>query len=84
MSICIKCGCTDDRACIGGCWWVRKNVVPVEHRGVRYLRGELGICSECDDGSPEEGFVAVGQFEGAGDFDVETLDLVTLEEQRHE
>jgi hypothetical protein len=21
IKTCIKCGCTDDRACPGGCWW---------------------------------------------------------------
>ena len=23
---CRKCGCTDDRACPGGCWWVAEDL----------------------------------------------------------
>ncbi len=23
---CVGCGCTDDRACPGGCWWVGPNL----------------------------------------------------------
>lgn len=33
---CVKCGCTDSRACAGGCSWVR----------VDRAKGE-GLCSEC-------------------------------------
>lgn len=22
---CVRCGCTEDRACDGGCWWWSKN-----------------------------------------------------------
>lgn len=36
--ICIGCGCTDDRACVGGCWWLRVD---------RAL--QVGVCSECAD-----------------------------------
>lgn len=26
QQVCIGCGCTDDRACEGGCWWVTRDV----------------------------------------------------------
>jgi hypothetical protein len=28
LATCRVCGCTDDRACVGGCWWVIDPVVP--------------------------------------------------------
>ena len=46
---CIKCGCTDDRACPGGCSWV----------WVDRKKGK-GLCSQCgpthapDQGRPNE------------------------------
>ena len=24
--VCKYCGCTQERACPGGCWWVRENI----------------------------------------------------------
>lgn len=35
-SICIACGCTDERPCIGGCSWIR-----VDEEAAR------GVCSSC-------------------------------------
>jgi predicted amidophosphoribosyltransferase len=35
---CIGCGCDDNHACPGGCWWLRVDYA--EHKGV---------CSECED-----------------------------------
>lgn len=36
MARCLACGCTDERACIGGCFWL----VVDQKKGV-------GICSSC-------------------------------------
>jgi len=33
---CVMCGCTDDRACAGGCSWI--HVFP---------HGDAGVCSSC-------------------------------------
>jgi hypothetical protein len=35
---CAECGCTDNRACLGGCWWT-----------YRSADGAVSICSSCDD-----------------------------------
>lgn len=35
---CIGCGCTDSRACAGGCSWLRLD---------RHKR--VGVCSQCED-----------------------------------
>jgi hypothetical protein len=56
MSRCIVCGCTDDRACPGGCYWTRLSDSPMHHNARHYGRGELGICSCCEDDRPREGF----------------------------
>lgn len=37
MSTCIACGCTDERACPGGCAWVQHN-----------RKTGRGLCSQCD------------------------------------
>lgn len=34
--VCLECGCTNDRACPGGCGWVWANP-----------KGTLGLCSTC-------------------------------------
>lgn len=34
---CVHCGCTDDKACKGGCCWI------VQHRATA-----TGVCSQCD------------------------------------
>jgi hypothetical protein len=36
---CIHCGCTQARACPGGCWWVCVDA-----------KASLGICSTCSTG----------------------------------
>ena len=36
VAVCIACGCTDLRACAGGCCWLR----------VSYALG-VGVCSAC-------------------------------------
>lgn len=37
LARCIRCGCTDEEPCAGGCWWV-----PME------VSGELAdVCSSC-------------------------------------
>lgn len=33
---CHVCGCTDERACFGGCWWVNDDGTP-------------DLCSSCED-----------------------------------
>lgn len=38
IAVCIGCGCTDERACLGGCFWLR----------VDYACG-IGVCSNCED-----------------------------------
>lgn len=37
MSKCRACGCTDDRACLGGCWWVEPDLCSACDRGDRLL-----------------------------------------------
>jgi hypothetical protein len=74
MTICIKCGCTDERACIGGCHWTRISDASMERHGTLYRGGELGICSACDDGTPIQGFILVDQF----DSDEDLMDDSTL------
>lgn len=34
---CVACGCTDSRACVGGCWWIALD---------RSRR--IGLCSCCE------------------------------------
>jgi hypothetical protein len=63
MTICIKCSCTDDRACIAGCHWTRVNDVPAEHHGKLHPPGDLGVCSRCEDHAHLPGFVLAGQFD---------------------
>jgi hypothetical protein len=36
VAVCIGCGCDDNHACEGGCYWLR----------VDYIAG-VGVCSEC-------------------------------------
>ncbi len=38
LATCIGCGCDDNCACEGGCWWLRCD----------YNEGK-GVCSECED-----------------------------------
>jgi hypothetical protein len=38
IAACIGCGCTDDRACLGGCWWL----------DVDRAAGK-GVCCYCED-----------------------------------
>lgn len=38
ISSCIGCGCTDDHACDGGCWWMRVD------RSIG-----KGVCSQCEE-----------------------------------
>lgn len=38
LATCIGCGCTDERACEGGCFWLRLDRIV-----------GLGVCSECAD-----------------------------------
>lgn len=33
---CVICGCTDDRACAGGCSW-----------SLKFKHGRAGVCSQC-------------------------------------
>lgn len=33
--VCVKCGCTDARACPGGCFWIHKNICSM-HYGEKY------------------------------------------------
>jgi len=61
--ICIRCGCTDDRACIGGCSWTRVSHASVDCHGRTWPPGAVGICSACDDGVPDPRFVRLGDFD---------------------
>lgn len=36
IAVCIGCGCDDDRACPGGCAWLRVD-----------RKAGLGVCSQC-------------------------------------
>jgi hypothetical protein len=38
--MCIECGCTEDKACEGGCVWAVKGSVSGE-------RGKFWVCSNC-------------------------------------
>lgn len=49
MTVCVKCGCTDERACPGGCAWSQISVMPLTHLGREFAAGELGVCDNCDD-----------------------------------
>jgi hypothetical protein len=37
VSTCHVCGCTDEQACFGGCWWVNDDGTP-------------DLCSSCESG----------------------------------
>lgn len=38
---CVGCGCTESRACAGGCWWL-----------VSSTQSRSGVCSNCEDQLP--------------------------------
>jgi hypothetical protein len=46
-TVCVICGCTDSRPCLGGCWWVPP-------------AGMGDICSRCQPALFSEAEVAMG------------------------
>jgi len=62
MTTCIKCGCTDMRACVTDgipCSWTQTSVKTLMHGGRSFAPDELGICSACDDGNVARGMEVV-------------------------
>lgn len=46
IRICRGCGCTDDRACPGGCSWVLMDFI-YANRGTKVIPVATGVCSVC-------------------------------------
>jgi len=47
--VCRDCGCTDDHACPGGCWWIDETEYTPDGPRLRTVAASGPICSRCHD-----------------------------------